>query len=83
MNDYPERDYGRPLKGTVVGAPKVVEHLPRGVPAPCPRCGCSSLSQIEVQVEDQPGLKDGKGTGHYIGCPACPWASPMVTIGSK
>lgn len=64
--------------GTIIGAPKA-EVLPRGVPCPCPNCGCSTLSQVTVQLEDTragPGPADGL----YVGCPACPWASPMMVV---
>jgi hypothetical protein len=43
----------------------------------CPNCGCGTLSMIQVKVEDA-RLKGGKGIGNYVGCPACPWASPMM-----
>lgn len=46
-------------------------------PGPCPRCQCKTLFEIEVDVEDS-RLRGGKGVGLYIGCPACPWASPML-----
>jgi len=45
----------------------------------CPNCGCETIMEITLQVE-MPMLKGGKGTGRYLGCPACPWASPMITI---
>ncbi len=43
----------------------------------CPNCGCQSLCEIEVDVE-APMLRGKKGVGRYLGCPACPWASPML-----
>ena len=43
----------------------------------CPSCGCMTLCEIEVDVE-APMLRGKKGVGRYLGCPACPWASPML-----
>jgi len=43
----------------------------------CPNCGCQSICEIEVDV-DAPMLKGKTGIGKYLGCPACPWASPML-----
>ena len=45
----------------------------------CPNCGCKELMQVEVDVKS-PILKGGEGTGVYVGCPACPWASPMMSV---
>ena len=45
----------------------------------CPNCGCVSIMQIDVKA-DQELLKGGKGKGTYFGCPACPWASPMIIV---
>ena len=58
---------------------------PDGVPVavvtnqdmPCPNCECQLL-QVTLKVKN-PKLKGGKGTGMYLGCPACPYASPMLT----
>ncbi len=75
----PERDHGLgDIDGVIVGAPKVKQALAKGEPAPCPNCGCSELFLIEVQIEDSKQLTGGSGVGAYIGCPACPWASPMM-----
>lgn len=51
-----------------------------GLP-PCPHCKCETLYDIEVEVQN-PLLasKDGLGTGRYVGCPACPFATPMLMI---
>jgi len=48
----------------------------------CPHCGCKEVMQIEVDLESRM-LKGGKGVGYYIGCPACPWASPMMSIATS
>ena len=60
--------------------------VPVAKPAPanirkvgCHLCGCKELMEITVEVE-QPLLKSGTGTGTYLGCPACPFASPMIVI---
>ena len=50
---------------------------------PCPNCGCITTCMIEVNVTNHPLLRRGSGVGTYIGCPACPWASPMIIIGGK
>lgn len=48
----------------------------------CPNCGCKQTYHIMVMVENRL-LKGGKGVGNYIGCPACPYASPMMTTAIK
>lgn len=61
----------------VRGIPRVkgaVDDMP-----PCPHCGCKTLYHIEVDVECNL-LRGGKGVGTYLGCPACPFASPMMMI---
>lgn len=45
----------------------------------CPNCGCRQLMEIEVEVNNT-YLKGGVGTGYYIGCPACPFASKMFAV---
>lgn len=45
----------------------------------CPHCGCASLYDIIVPVECEL-LTTGRGYGMYVGCPACPFASPMLMI---
>jgi hypothetical protein len=74
-----DRDYGLPESEP--------QEPPTAKPAPaemrehgCPNCGCKELMMIEVAV-DQPLLKSGSGKGTYLGCPACPYASPMMIIG--
>ena len=44
----------------------------------CPVCGCGEIMEIEQDVEHE-NLRGGKGTSVYLGCPACPWASEMLT----
>ena len=45
----------------------------------CPNCGCSDLMEIEVEIENNL-LKGKTGTGFYVGCPACPYASKMLAV---
>jgi hypothetical protein len=72
--------------------------LPKGVPkakplgegasvAPtavvdCPNCGCKELMEIELEVDNRI-LTSGAGTAFYVGCPACPWASPMLAVANQ
>lgn len=67
------RDYGLGNTGTPIEAPtwKQNPELP-----PCPNCG-AEVVEVSVLME-QPLLRGGVGLGLYIGCPACPWASPCV-----
>ena len=69
------RDYGLP-NSEVLSVPvtkELPEHLKK---EPCPNCGCQSLAMLEVDVK-QDLVRGGVGKGVYIGCPACPWASPL------
>ncbi len=67
------RDYGFGSVGTPVGKPtwKAATDAPD-----CPNCG-GKLCAVELLVENKQ-LKGGVGKAHYLGCPACPWASPAV-----
>ena len=70
----PRREYGlQPTDHMTRGAPRVGQRA--GII--CPYCRCDTLFHIEVDVEN-PLLRGGKGVGNYVGCPACPFASPMV-----
>lgn len=44
----------------------------------CPICGCDKLYDIAVDVKHPQLTGDGSGVGMYVGCPACPFASPML-----
>jgi hypothetical protein len=44
---------------------------------PCPNCGGLTLFTINVDVKLK-RLHGGRGTGCYLGCAACPYASPMI-----
>ena len=48
----------------------------------CPNCRCREIMQIEVDVKNQK-LRGGTGVGFYLGCPACPWSSPMMSVSHK
>lgn len=75
------RDYGLgDSTPYTVGKPRVVKQAePIDNVAPsCPNCGCLTIYEIEVDLKDYPLLKAGKQKGSYLGCPACPWASPML-----
>ncbi len=75
------RDYGLgDATPYTTGKPKVIgPALEADGPLKCPNCGCE-LFHIETELKDYPLLKPGKQVGHYLGCPACPWASPMVAV---
>lgn len=75
---YPEREYGLPnIDSKCVSTPKVLMDV-KDTP-PCPNCGCDTTFLIQVQIETK-ALRGGKGVGTYVGCPACPWASPMMAM---
>lgn len=73
------RDHGYPDMGEkAAGRPKAVPMEKKDVGDGCPNCHCMELMMISVEM-DNPMLKGGKGLGTYVGCPACPWASQMMT----
>ena len=79
---YKERNHGFGDSPEVEGSPKVLNKVKQD----CPECGCKELYMIEVELKDDPNhhrliLLKGTGTpmGIYVGCPACPYASPMMT----
>ena len=75
MPDDNLRDHGYPDMGEKpIGIPKATA---TDSDMPCPNCKCQ-LMQIEVAMKN-PMLKGGKGIGIYLGCPACTFASPMMT----
>jgi len=61
------RDYGLP-NPEVSGTPTW-----NATEEKCPNCG-AKLCFVEVDV-----VKPMEGVCRYMGCPACPWASPSVT----
>jgi hypothetical protein len=45
----------------------------------CPVCGCEEIMEVEMSVEHEE-LRGGQGHAVFLGCPACPWASEMLTV---
>ena len=78
MNDKNLRDHGYPDVGDTPSGTPTAE--PAGKDTPCPNCGCH-LMLVTVSMNNKL-VKGGKGVGRYLGCPACPFASPMVTRGA-
>ncbi len=72
------RDYGLP-KSTPAGTP-TWEPLEEGAPT-CPNCG-GKVCRVQVRVKMEL-LSGGVGLSTYLGCPACPWASPAVAMSDK
>lgn len=75
----PERDHGYGDSPKAIGVPAVVSD---GPPHPCPNCGCERVFQISVTIQAPANLLVRQGNeafSVYIGCPACPWASPALT----
>lgn len=82
-NRIPERDYGYGFSPTVIGAPVIGEKLklPNGDDAHCPNCGCLGVFEVKGVIEAPPQLRVGQGSEAvtmYVGCVACPWASPAI-----
>ena len=82
MERYTERDHGYGDSPKVEGVPQVVKK----VEEECPNCGCGEMYLIQVELEEDAGnatlrllAGEGKPTGVYLGCPACPFASAMMT----
>ncbi len=72
------RDYGLGSTGEPVGTP-TWERAGDDAP-PCPNCG-AELCDVKVAVK-HPLLKGAAGVTHYLGCPACPFASPAIAVAS-
>jgi formate dehydrogenase maturation protein FdhE len=71
------RDYGLGDADKVTGVPHATK-LPQGDAQACPNCGGEdTVFMITVEVEHKQ-LRGGAGVGTYLGCAACPWASPCV-----
>jgi C4-type Zn-finger protein len=43
----------------------------------CPACG-GLLCEVTLKVT-MPHLRGGRGVSTYLGCPACPYASPSMS----
>lgn len=74
------RDHGFGDSPKVVGVPVVIDK----VEEKCPNCGCQTMFGIEVKIANPSPLirrpsAPHEVVGRYVGCPACPWASPMMT----
>ena len=72
------REYGLGESGKPLAKP--TWSVPTDAP-PCPNCG-AKLCAVEVLVE-QRLLKGGTGIAHYLGCPACQFASPAMVVAIK
>jgi len=71
------RSYGLGASPKPIGTPTWKRAEPiDGVDPICPNCG-AWVCEIEVKVESDL-LVGGVGVSRYLGCPACPWASPSV-----
>jgi hypothetical protein len=84
MRDTSVRDHGLGKHGEPDGPPRVAKVLTskdkiKGVSPICPNCECETLAEIEVNMTKLaiPGV-GAEGVGTYLGCPACPWASPIL-----
>lgn len=78
MSGDPRRTYfGVDTTPLVKGEPRVIG-IAAGLGA-CPHCHCTTLYDVVVDVES-PLLTGGKSLGMYTGCPACPFASPMLMV---
>lgn len=68
------RNYGMPDCGEPLKPPKATVISTRMM---CPNCGCTNVMSVEVLVSNKL-LRGGVGLASYLGCPACPWASPAM-----
>lgn len=66
------RNYGLPASDPV-GIPTWTQ-----ADVMCPNCG-SNLCLVRVKVK-QELVRGGVGTSTYLGCPACPFASPAMVV---
>lgn len=72
------REYGRPSSTGVEKPPTWKRTDPE---VACPNCG-GVLAEITARVKVAQ-LKGGVGTAFYLGCPACPFASPAMTVSDQ
>lgn len=74
LRDY----YGLPDGPEPSGAPTWERCQPiNGVNPVCPNCG-AWLCEIKVCFKSHPLMAGRACTGIYLGCPACPFASPLI-----
>lgn len=72
------RDHGLGNEPKPLGAPRVLgPKIEAGFS--CLNCGCETLFLIQVEVALDLLIGE-RGTSTYVGCPACPWASPTLTV---
>lgn len=76
---YECRDHGMGAAPEPKGHPWVDRQCP-DPEAVCPNCGCKQVYEIKVEVVSERLVNGRWGIGMYLGCPACPWASPMVVV---
>ena len=77
MSNNNPRDYGLG-NPTVDGSPRLGPYMD-DAEALCPYCKGHTLFELSIDVIDK-RLRGGKGIGKYLGCAACPYASPMVMV---
>lgn len=69
------RDYGLgDFTEYIIGRP----HIGDPVDIECPKCGAEKTFKIEVIMMNMPLIKSKYCIGIFIGCAACPTASPMM-----
>lgn len=73
------REHGLPQTGVPAGTP---EWKPIDKDVPCPNCG-GQLVSVKIPMRDVAMLRGGKGDGMYLGCPCCPYASPMMVVATQ
>ena len=75
-----DRDYGYGDSPEPTGPPEIKSGP---LDESCPNCEGKTLFMLEVTVPNNPlmaGMLGSKeGVGVYMGCAACPYASPMMT----
>lgn len=77
MADRNIRDYGLPeVTANVIGPPTLGEKLE----IECPNCKGKTVFSISVQMAKTPLMRGTNQVGTYLGCAACPWASPMGIV---
>ena len=72
------RDYGLGESPTPDGPAEVI----KTIDSPCPNCTSETLFMLRIPLKDEGSAQLLKGTksptGEYVGCAACPYASPMM-----
>ena len=69
------RDHGLHPGGTPLERPtwRPAPEMPN-----CPNCD-ADVAEVKLLMENE-FVKGGTGMGTYYGCPACPWASPVIVV---